>query len=123
MPNAARVLEFNGIGYPLDAQGFLQKRLMWSEDLGSHIASIDGVTLGDQHWEIIHYFREYYETYNIPPPMRMVMRVFKKAFGEENANSRYLHQLFPGGPTRTASKYAGLPKPKNCKWKYHRYSI
>ncbi|MFT7527444.1 MAG: tRNA 2-thiouridine synthesizing protein E [Arenicella sp.] len=115
MPNPARVLEFNGIGYPFDGQGFLQKRLMWSEGLGSHIALIDGVTLGDQHWEIIHYFREYYETYNIPPPMRMVMRVFKKAFGEENANSRYLHQLFPGGPTRTASKYAGLPKPKNCK--------
>lgn len=115
MPDAVQQLEFNGVSYPLDPQGFLQKRLMWSEDLGSYIASIDGVTLGAEHWEIIHYFREYYETYNIPPPMRMVMRVFKKAFGEENANSRYLHQLFPGGPTRTASKFAGLPKPKNCK--------
>ncbi|MFT4630186.1 MAG: tRNA 2-thiouridine synthesizing protein E [Dinoroseobacter sp.] len=115
MSNTATALEFNGLSYPLDAQGFLQRRLMWSEDLGSHIAWLDGVTLGDEHWEIIHYFREYYETYNIPPPMRMVMRVFKKAFGEENSNSRYLHQLFPGGPTRTASKFAGLPKPKNCK--------
>lgn len=108
-------LRFNGVSYPLDSQGFLQKRLMWSEELGRHIASIDGITLTAEHWEIIHYFREYYEDYNIPPPMRMVIRVFKKAFGEENANSRYLHQLFPGGPTRTASKYAGLPKPKNCK--------
>ena len=109
------IMEFAGHEYPIDHQGFLKNRLSWSEALGRHMAALDGVELTDEHWEIIHYFREYYEDYNIPPPMRMVIRVFKKAFGEENANSRYLHQLFPGGPTRTASKFGGLPKPKNCK--------
>lgn len=108
-------VSYDGYDYPIDAQGFLLKRLTWSEGLGGKIAANDGVELTQEHWEIIHYFREYYEDYNIPPPMRMVVRVFKKAFGEENANSRYLHKLFPGGPTRTASKFAGLPKPKNCK--------
>ena len=108
-------IEFNGTVYPTDVQGFLKKRLSWSASLGTHIAAKDGIELTEEHWEIIHYFREYYEDYNIPPPMRMVMRVFKKAFGDENANSRYLHSLFPEGPTKTASKYAGLPKPKNCK--------
>ena len=108
-------IEFDGVVYPTDVQGFLKKRLSWSAPLARHIASLDGIELSDEHWEIIHYFREYYEDYNIPPPMRMVMRVFKKAFGDENANSRYLHSLFPEGPTKTASKYAGLPKPKNCK--------
>jgi len=106
---------YQGLEYPVDAQGFLLKRLTWNQGLAEYMASLDGVTLSDEHWEIINYFREYYEDYNIPPPMRMVMRVFKKAFGDENANSRYLHQLFPGGPTRTASKFGGLPKPKNCK--------
>lgn len=106
---------FNGQRYPVDKQGFLLKRLMWDQALGQHLAQFDGVSLDEEHWEIIHYFREYFEDYNIPPPMRMVIRVFRKKFGEENANSRYLHQLFPGGPTRTASKWAGLPKPKNCK--------
>ena len=108
-------IQFNRQDYPVDAQGFLTKRLMWTRELGLHLAQLDGIVLTREHWEIIHYFREYYEDYNIPPPMRMVIRVFKKAFGEENANSLYLHQLFPGGPTRTASKFAGLPKPKNCK--------
>ncbi len=108
-------LEFAGYSYPVDKQGFLKKRLSWSQDLATHIAKQDGIILTTEHWEIINYFREYYEDYNVPPPMRMVMRVFKKAFGDENANSRYLHQLFPEGPTKTASKYAGLPKPKNCK--------
>lgn len=108
-------LEFEGVTYPIDAQGFLQQRLMWSRALATHLASLDQVILTAEHWEIIDYFREYYEDYNIPPPMRMVVRKFKLAFGAENANSRYLHKLFPGGPTRTASKFAGLPKPKNCK--------
>jgi len=109
------VIEFEGQIYPTDVQGFLQKRLSWSEPLGIHIASLDGVTLTNEHWAVIHYFREYYEDYNVPPPMRMVIRVFKKAFGEENANSRYLLKLFPEGATKSASKFAGLPKPKNCK--------
>ena len=109
------ILEYDGHSYPVDNQGFLKNRLHWSQDLAIHIAGKDGITLNEEHWEIINYFREYYEDYNVPPPMRMVIRVFKKAFGDENANSRYLHQLFPEGPTKTASKYAGLPKPKNCK--------
>ena len=108
-------IEYNGQRFETDVQGFLKQRLLWTEPLGVYMASIDGVELTDEHWEVIHYFREYYENYNIPPPMRMVMRVFKKAFGDEKANSRYLLSLFPEGPTKAASKYGGLPKPKNCK--------
>jgi len=108
-------IEFNGQQYPTDVQGFLKKRLSWSAGLGQHMAALDGIELSQEHWEVIHYFREYYEDYNIPPPMRMVMRVFKKAFGDDKATSRYLLQLFPEGATKSASKFGGLPKPKNCK--------
>ena len=108
-------LEFNDQRYETDVQGFLVHRLQWTPDLAAHIAKLDGVILTKEHWEIINYFREYYDDYNIPPPMRMVIRVFKKRFGEENANSRYLLKLFPEGATKSASKFAGLPKPKNCK--------
>ena len=108
-------IKFKGQHYPTDVQGFIKKRLTWSKPLGEHMARLDGIDLTDEHWEVIHYFREYYEDYNVPPPMRMVIRVFKKAFGEENANSRYLLKLFPEGATKAASKFGGMPKPKNCK--------
>ncbi len=108
-------IEFQGQTYATDVQGFLKQRLVWSPELAVHMAKLDGVDLTHEHWEIINYFRDYYDDYNIPPPMRMVIRVFKKAFGEDNANSRYLLQLFPEGATKAASKFAGLPKPKNCK--------
>ena len=108
-------LEFNGVVYETDNQGFLKNSLQWSYELGIHMAELDGISLTEEHWEIINYLREYYEDYNIAPPMRMIIRVFKKTFGEENANSRYLYQLFPEGPMKQGSKYGGLPKPKNCK--------
>ena len=108
-------LNVGGREYLLDQHGFLGNRLEWTVEIAHAFARLDDISLSDEHWHIIQYFREYYEDYNIPPPMRMVMREFKKEFGELNANSRYLHKLFPEGPTKSASKYAGLPKPKNCK--------
>ncbi|MCL4162682.1 UNVERIFIED_CONTAM: hypothetical protein GTU68_062213 [Idotea baltica] len=111
----SETIEINEKLYSIDKQGFLLNRLSWNSEWAVTVAAQDGVILTEEHWEIINYFREYYEDYNVPPPMRIVVRVFKKAFGDDNANSRYLHQLFPEGPTKTASKYAGLPKPKNCK--------
>jgi tRNA 2-thiouridine synthesizing protein E len=38
----------------------------------------------------------------------------KAEFGEEKASSRYLYRLFPEGPAKQATKYAGLPKPARC---------
>jgi len=40
------------------------------------------------------------------------MRVFKKAFGAEKANSRYLLTLFPEGATKAASKFANKLKSR-----------
>jgi len=54
-------INFDGQDYATDVQGFLKKRLSWSAELGTYMASLDGVTLTDEHWEVINYFREYYE--------------------------------------------------------------
>jgi len=108
-------IQVNGVSIALDHQGFMKSHLQWTAEIAHLIAEKDGVALTAEHWTVIDYYRDYYDDYNIPPPMRMMMRVFKKAHGEENANSRYLHTLFPQGPNKQASKFGGLPKPKNCK--------
>ena len=99
----------------IDRNGFLTDRFKWSKAVAHAIAEQDGVALTKEHWFVIQFFRSYYETYNLPPPMRLIIGQFQKTFAGQHVTSRYLHKLFPGGPTRTASKYAGLPKPKNCR--------
>lgn len=97
-----------------DKEGFLLSNTFWDEELAAHMASIEGVELTEEHWEVMHYLREYYENYDIAPPMRMMVEIFAKRFGREKASSRYLQKLFPQGPAKQGSRFAGLPKPKNC---------
>ncbi len=108
------MIEWRGKQIPTRKEGFLESVYDWSEDLAVHMAALEDVELTDEHWEIMHYIREYHEDYEIAPPMRMMVKVFAKKFGDENANSRYLHQLFPLGPAKQGSRFVGLPKPKNC---------
>ena len=34
-------IEFEGVVYPTDVQGFLKQRLSWSQPLGKYMASLD----------------------------------------------------------------------------------
>ena len=106
--------EWQGQTISTDKEGFLQNSYLWDERLADEMARREGVTLTPQHWTLMNYLREYYEDYDIAPPMRMMVKIFANSFGTENANSRYLHKLFPAGPAKQGSRFAGLPKPKNC---------
>jgi len=42
-----------------------------------------------------------------------MIKHFKKTWGKEKGNSRYLHQIFPkGGPQKQGNRLAGVRKPK-----------
>ncbi len=97
-----------------DKEGFLQSKYLWNEDLAVEMARLEGIELTPQHWTLMHYLREYYENYDIAPPMRIMVKIMSQEYGKEFVNSRMIHQLFPGGPAKQGSRFAGLPKPKNC---------
>jgi tRNA 2-thiouridine synthesizing protein E len=63
---------------------------------------------------VINFVRSFYLTYNTSPAIRALTKAMKEEFGPEKANSRYLYRLFPDGPAKQATKYAGLPKPARC---------
>ena len=109
----ARFIEWQGRQFAVDKEGFLINQYEWSQELALELAQLEGVTLSEEHWELMHYLREYHEDYDIAPPMRMMVRLMTKAFGDK-VNSRYLQALFPQGPAKQGSRFAGLPKPKNC---------
>ncbi len=98
----------------VDNEGFLKNLSDWSPDVANQIANNEGITLSDDHWEVITILREFYLTYEISPAMRIFVKSVKEQLGERKGNSIHLLNLFPGSPAKIASKIAGLPKPTNC---------
>jgi len=103
----------NGKEILLDGEGYLLDLDEWSEDFVTVRAKEEELELTSEHWEIINYIREYYELNNVQAPVRDMIKNFKKTWGKEKANTRYLHKIFPlGGPQKQGNRLAGVRKPK-----------
>ncbi len=106
--------DINGKTYETDEEGYLANLSDWSSDVAQYMAELDDCDLGDNHWEVIKFLREYYEEYQIAPAVRVLTKAIGKNLGEDKGNSKYMYELFPYGPAKQACKYAGLPKPTGC---------
>ncbi len=108
------MLEFNNKQIETDKQGYLLDSNDWSEELAPIISEQENITLSEQHWEVVHFVRDFYVEYNTSPAIRMLVKAMAQKLGEEKGNSMYLYKLFPKGPAKQATKIAGLPKPARC---------
>ena len=108
------MLEFNNKQIETDKQGYLLDSNDWCEELAPIIAEQENITLSEQHWEVVHFVRDFYVEYNTSPAIRMLVKAMAQKLGEEKGNSMYLYKLFPKGPDKQATKIAGLPKPARC---------
>jgi tRNA 2-thiouridine synthesizing protein E len=98
----------------LDPEGYLVKQEQWDVEVASLLAEEEGLTLTDQHWEIIQVVRDFYARYEMAPAMRPLVKATQQALGDEKGRSIYLMSLFPGSPPKRIARIAGLPKPTNC---------
>lgn len=98
----------------LDPEGHLLRLEDWSPEAAQWLATENGITLTQAHWEIIHTLRDFYQRYDLVPAMRPLTKAIKAQHGPDKARSIYLMQLFGESPARMAAKIAGLPKPDNC---------
>lgn len=99
---------------PVDEKGYLTDYASWTPEIASAMAAADGIELTPDHWRVLAIFRQYFEQYEVEPPMRALVRRVREEIGEEQGSSRFLYRLFPDGPTTQASRYAGLPRPLSC---------
>lgn len=107
-------IEFNGISYDVDKHNYLVNLSDWNENLAVHIASLENITMSDEHWEVVRFIRQFYIEFNTSPAVRMLVKAMAKEYGPQKGNSRYLYTLFPKGPAKQATRIAGLPKPAKC---------
>lgn len=98
----------------LDANGFLADRTLWTPAIAEAFAELESIGLTEAHWEIISLIQRFYDEFDASPANRALVKYVKIELGSDKGNSIYLMSLFPGSPTRLASRIAGLPKPKNC---------
>ncbi len=101
-------IELNGKAYAVDEDGFLEDPTIWNEDVAKDLATTEGVqALGDDHWKLVNYLRNYYLEFGIAPMIRKLCK-------ETGFKLNYVYELFPSGPAKGACKVAGLPKPTGC---------
>ncbi|MBI4665845.1 MAG: TusE/DsrC/DsvC family sulfur relay protein [Nitrospinae bacterium] len=106
--------ELDGVSYETDEDGYLLNLDKWNKDVAGYLAQTEGIQMTENHWEVVNFLREYYDEYKIAPMIRILTKAIGKKLGPEKGNTKYLYELYPGGPAKQACKIAGLPKPTGC---------
>ena len=97
-----------GIEIEIVEDGFIQEPDKWSKDVAEDLAKTENASpMGEEHWKLVNYLRDYYIKFGIAPPIRMVVK-------QTGIDLKKIYVLFPGGPAKGACKVAGLPKPTGC---------
>jgi len=95
------------------ANGYLVELPDWGENIAHNIAAEEGITLTEEHMDILKYLRKYYDKNGQGYNARTLLNVMEFEFGKWEGK-KHLYELFPKGPVSQASKLAGIPLPPNC---------
>ncbi|MBU2581611.1 MAG: TusE/DsrC/DsvC family sulfur relay protein [Alphaproteobacteria bacterium] len=82
----------------------------WTREGAIEAARAEGLDLGDEHFAVIELLQKLYVERGAAPHARYLANILNEEF-ERQGGSRYLYQLFPGGPVGQGSRLAGVPAP------------
>ena len=97
---------FAGKTVQVTDDGYLVNKNDWNKELAIAMAKEDGVELTDKHFEVLDYLRKE----EAAGSTLTIRKVGKSGI----VDIKGLYQLFPGGPLKLSSKWAGIPKPASC---------
>lgn len=96
-----------------DGSGYLVDPDNWSLKVAEKFAEEEEIILGEEHWQVLNFMRDYLEEHNISADARFV---FKYLAGIHNENKKEgrdrFFNLFPYGYTKQACKIAGMRQPR-----------
>ena len=91
--------------------GYLVSQDDWDEDVAQVIAASEGLTLTQDHWDVIEYLRDAYLNHNGEQPNnRAMLKAMQAKWPDRKVDNKTLFDLFPGNPSKQAGKIAGLPE-------------
>lgn len=94
----------------IDEEGYLIDPQDWNEELAREFALKENIQLTADHWDAIHYMRDYYAEHQIAPDARYVIKHLAERMGPDSRNA--LFELFPYGYVKQACKIAGMKRPR-----------
>ena len=103
--------EVNGKTLETNENGYLVNQDDWDEDVAQAIAAAEGLTLTQDHWDVIEYLRDAYINRNGEQPNnRAILKAMQEKWAGRKVDNKTLFDLFPGNPSKQAGKVAGLPE-------------
>tara|TARA_R110002096_G_scaffold52592_9_gene137459 strand:- start:850 stop:1185 length:336 start_codon:yes stop_codon:yes gene_type:complete len=96
---------------PKDNEGFLLDPGDWSSELAEQIAKSEEIEMSQDHWDVVHFVRSYYESNDTVPELRTTLKYLKQHVGDDKATRKHVYRLFPYGYGQQACKIAGMRKP------------
>jgi len=108
-----KTLRVNDREVPTDAEGYLLDLDDWSEDFVRALAAKEQLELTQEHWDVIHFIRDYQQEHGVQPQVRKMIKHFSEKWGPERGNNHHLHAIFPrGGPQKQGNRLAGIRRTK-----------
>ena len=95
-----------GQSIDVNEEGYMVNASQWTKEVAAELAKEEGIELTDKHYEVLEFLRDRSEK----GETLTIRRVGKSGI----VDIKGLYQLFPGGPLKLSSKYAGIPKPASC---------
>jgi tRNA 2-thiouridine synthesizing protein E len=103
--------EVNGRTLEATESGYLVNQDDWDKDVALAIAAADGLTLTQDHWDVIEYLRDaWFNRNGEQPNNRAILKAMQDKWLERKVDNKTLFDLFPGNPSKQAGKVAGLPE-------------
>jgi TusE/DsrC/DsvC family sulfur relay protein len=102
------MFQAGNVAIEVDEDGFMAAPEQWTEEIACALAASESVpVMGEDHWKLVRYLRDYYLKNGVAPMIRKICKDLK-------IENKYLYVLFPSGPAKGACKVAGLAKPTGC---------
>lgn len=86
----------------------------WSREAARTAARAEGIDLGASHFKVIEFLQGLYVSNGPAAHARHVASALAERF-EAEGGSKFLYQLFPGGPVAQGSRLAGVPAPHDTR--------
>ncbi|HUW80957.1 MAG TPA: TusE/DsrC/DsvC family sulfur relay protein [Acidocella sp.] len=93
-----------------DTEGYLIEPADWNENVAKALAESENIQLTDDHWDVVHFMRDFYEENQIAADARYVIKHLAERVGKDA--QKKLSQLFPYGYVQQACKIAGMRRPR-----------